>query len=76
MIKIKKVNDVMVEPIKLPKPPKHILGSDLFNQVSANILLCAPKNNGKTVVIKKILDECASLDTKVIIFCGTLKKPK
>ncbi|KYQ88911.1 hypothetical protein DLAC_10492 [Tieghemostelium lacteum] len=72
MIKIKKINEVHVAPIKLPKPPKHILGSDLFNQVSANILICAPKNSGKTVVVKKILDECAGKDTNVIIFCGTV----
>ncbi|EGG19768.1 hypothetical protein DFA_06868 [Cavenderia fasciculata] len=69
---VSKINNVVVEPIKLPQPPKYILGSDMFNQVSANILLCAPKNSGKTVVIKKILDECANRDTKVIIFCATV----
>lgn len=72
MIKTKKINKVEVDPIILPAQPKNILGCNLFPQVSANIFLCAPKNSGKTTIIKKIIDECADKDTHVIIFCATV----
>jgi len=72
MIQAKKINNVSVEPIVLPKVPKNIKGCDLFPDLSANIFLCAPKNSGKTTIIKKIIDECVSKDTTVIIFCGTV----
>ncbi|EGG19246.1 hypothetical protein DFA_02031 [Cavenderia fasciculata] len=67
-----KINNVIVEPIKLPQPPKNVKGSELFNQLNANILVCAPKNSGKTVVIKKIIDECTNKQTNVLIFCATV----
>ncbi|EGG14410.1 hypothetical protein DFA_12182 [Cavenderia fasciculata] len=72
MIKLTKINNVIVEPIKLPQPPKNVKGSELFNQLNANILVCAPKNSGKTVVIKKIIDECTNKQTNVLIFCATV----
>ncbi|EGG20060.1 hypothetical protein DFA_07177 [Cavenderia fasciculata] len=72
MIQLTKINNVIVEPIKLPQPPKNVKGSELFNQLNANILVCAPKNSGKTVVIKKIIDECTNKQTNVLIFCATV----
>ncbi|EGG18093.1 hypothetical protein DFA_06760 [Cavenderia fasciculata] len=72
MIKLTKINNIIVEPIKLPQPPKNVKGSELFNQLNANILVCAPKNSGKTVVIKKIIDECTNKQTNVLIFCATV----
>ncbi|EGG15789.1 hypothetical protein DFA_09456 [Cavenderia fasciculata] len=71
MIKLTKINNVIVEPIKLPQPPKNVKGSELFNQLNANILVCAPKNSGKTVVFK-IIDECTNKQTNVLIFCATV----
>lgn len=72
MIRAKTLNKVLVEPIALPKKNRPALGCELFPLESANIFLVAPKNSGKTTVIKKILDECADEDTHVIIFCGTV----
>src|SRR5579885_1256271 len=71
-IQAKRINNVKVDPLVLPKQPKHILGCKLFSQLNANIFIAAPKNSGKTTVIKKILDECADKNTHVIIFCGTI----
>ncbi|EGG19727.1 hypothetical protein DFA_00305 [Cavenderia fasciculata] len=63
---------INLEPIKLPQQPKNVKGLELFDQLNANILVCAPKNSGKTVVIKKIIDECTNKQTNVIIFCATV----
>ena len=71
-INAKKINDVVVEPIVLPKQKKDILGCKLFPQLNNNIFICAPKNSGKTTVIKTILDQCADERTHVIIFCATI----
>jgi len=71
MIKLSKLNNIEVKPVVLKDPPKHILGSDMFPLLSCNIEIVAPKNSGKTVVIKNILDECADKDTHVILFVGT-----
>ena len=72
MIRLQKINDVEVEPVALPAAPKNILGCDLFPKLNANIFICAPKESGKTVTIKKIIDECVDQDTHVVIFCGTI----
>ncbi|EGG18912.1 hypothetical protein DFA_02651 [Cavenderia fasciculata] len=47
MIKLTKINNVIVEPIKLPQPPKNVKGSELFNQLNANILLEIQKDLDK-----------------------------
>jgi hypothetical protein len=76
MIKQKQINNVIVEPISFPQTKKKILGAKLFPQESANILLYAPKNSGKTICVKKIIEECAGKDTHVIIFCATVHQDK
>jgi hypothetical protein len=76
MIKQKQINNVIVEPISFPRMKKKILGAKLFPQESANILLYAPKNSGKTICVKKIIEECAGKDTHVIIFCATVHQDK
>jgi hypothetical protein len=72
MIRTVSINDVFVEPIDIPKQEKQTLGEEIFPLLNANILIVAPKNSGKTVVIRNILNECADRDTHVIIFCATV----
>lgn len=72
MIRATKINNVIVEPLILPKQPDNVKGCALFPSLNANIFLCAPKNSGKTTVIMKILQECANKETTVLIFAGTV----
>lgn len=73
MIKLRKINDVSVEPLNIPKvEPCNIRGKDLFENLHPNILLLARKNSGKTTVLYKILKKCADKNTKVFIFCSTV----
>lgn len=76
MIRSKKINDIKIDPLILNPEPKNILGYELFPTLHANIFICAPKNSGKTTVIKTILDKCADKDTHIIIFCATVNNDK
>jgi len=77
MMKIKKINDVVIKPIvdnvHYSKPIK---GGDLFREPYANIFLLAKKKSGKTTIIYKILKECVGRDTRVYIFSSTVMKDK
>lgn len=72
MIQVKKINDVIVKPIKntnngnLP-----IKGQSYFDEVYCNVFLCAKKKSGKTTVIYNILKACIGKNTKVHIFAST-----
>jgi hypothetical protein len=72
-IKIRKINDVKVEPIPLPKHTGKILGYEMIPEVYSNIFLCAVKQSGKTNCLFTILKECVGKNTKIIAFVGTLK---
>lgn len=76
MISVRKVNKVEIKPADLPKEPENIKGFDLFPLLNANILIAAPKNSGKTVNIDKILTDCATKNTHVIIFAATVNNDK
>ena len=79
MITLRQVNKELVKPIvikgindNLDKRP--IKGAKLFPELYANIFLCAKKKSGKTVVASKIIQQCATRDTTIIVFCSTLDK--
>lgn len=74
IINTKKINNIIIQPLNSSEKKKPVLGCELFPQLNANIFLCAPKNSGKTINIKLILEECADKNTHVIIFCGTVNQ--
>ena len=74
-LKLKKINDETVKPIKLPKiDVKQIKGYELFPDLYPNIFICAYKKSGKTCTIFKILKSCINKDTKVYIFSSTYNR--
>ena len=79
MITLRQVNNQKVKPIVIKgindnEDKRPIKGSKLFPELYANIFLCAKKKSGKTVVASKIIKECSTRDTTVIVFCSTLDK--
>lgn len=74
-MKIKKINDITIEPIeKKVIDPSKIQGYDYFKRIAQTIFCCAPKNSGKTTVIRQILSTGINKETRVIIFCPTATK--
>jgi hypothetical protein len=75
MLKIK-INDEKVGPIPMKGQgeKRPVKGADLFSEPYGNIFLCARKQSGKTSVIYKIIQKCASRDTKILAFVATLNK--
>lgn len=73
--KLKKINDEVVKPIRLPKIDiKEIKGYELFPDLYPNIFICAYKKSGKTCSIFKILQSCINKTTKVYIFSSTYNR--
>lgn len=73
----KKLNDVKIEPIKQKGgSAKPVKGAKLFPEPYANIAIMAKKKSGKTTVVKKIIEECATKDTQVLVFCASFHKDK
>ena len=73
---LKKINDVKVKKVRSLKEEdtRPIRGEKMFNELYANIFLCAKKKSGKTSVIHKIIKECCTPHTCVIAFVSTLHK--
>lgn len=75
MFTTKKINDVEIKPVKIPKiKTDNILGHELFDSLYFNCLILARKNSGKTVLLARILEACANKFTKVVIFSATHHK--
>lgn len=73
MIQLKKINDIKVTPMKIPKiDPKKIKGYDMINELYANVYMVAHKKSGKTTCIFNILKECTNKDTKLVFFGSTI----
>ena len=74
----KKINNVQVKKVQLHEveDSRPVKGSALFDEIYANIFLCAKKKSGKTSTIYKIVKECMGKKTKVIAFVSTLHKDK
>lgn len=77
MISTKRINNQKVKAIPIPDEDKRpIKGFDICEEVYANIFLCARKKSGKTSALFKILKECASKKTIIVVFCSTCYKDK
>ncbi len=77
MIKIKKINDEIVQAIPFKcVDDKPIKGACLFPEIYSNIFLVARKKSGKTSTIFKILKECVGRKSNVYIFASTVYKDK
>src|ERR1700710_365580 len=77
MFSLQQINDKIVRAIPIPDEDKRpIKGYDICEEVYANIFLCARKKSGKTSALFKIMKECASKKTILIIFCSTCYKDK
>jgi len=77
MISLQQINNQRVRAIPLPEEDlRPIKGFDVCEEVYANIFLCARKNSGKTSALFKIVKECATKKTIIIVFCSTAYKDK
>jgi hypothetical protein len=74
-MELKQINKIKVNAIPIKRVnPENVKGKSIFEELYANVFICAKKKSGKTSVINKILDECMGRDTKLIIFCSTVNK--
>lgn len=71
MISVKKINDIVVRPIKQENNQMPIKGEELFSEPYCNVFLCAKKKSGKSTVIYNVIKRCVGKDTKVHIFAST-----
>jgi hypothetical protein len=75
IFKVKQVNTEVVEPVKfvdVKEDKRPIKGAAIFPEIYCNIFFCARKKSGKTCAIAKIIEKCASTETRVIAFVSTL----
>lgn len=78
-IKIKQINNEFVKPVRFQDEeidPRPIKGEALFNEIYSNIFVVAKKKSGKTTVLYKIVKDCTTTDTTVLVFSSTLDKDK
>jgi len=79
-IKIKQINSEYVKPVKyidgkeIDRRP--IKGAALFEEIFANIIIFAKKKSGKTTTLAKIVRDCSTTDTTVMVFASTLDKDR
>ncbi len=74
---VRKINSEKVLPVKFiekEQDKRPLRGASLFDEIYANIFLCARKKSGKTCVINHIIEKCSTKETKVIAFCSTLNR--
>lgn len=77
MVKLVKINDFVVKPVKSVNVSKEdIQGYDLIKELYSNIFICSKKKSGKTSLIYNILKNCANKMTTVIFVCSTIGKDK
>jgi hypothetical protein len=76
-IKVKRINKEAVKPVKFVDEvddKRPVKGADIFPEIYANIFLCARKKSGKSCVIYHTIQQCATVETRVIAFSSTLKR--
>lgn len=74
-LKIEQINQEVVKPVKFineDEDKRPVAGANLFPEIYANIFLCARKKSGKSCVIYKTIEDCATSETRVIAFVSTL----
>jgi hypothetical protein len=76
--KFKKINDVVVKPClnidTYGGDMRPIMGKELFDEIYANIFMAAKKKSGKTQAAFEIIRDCATRETKILVFASTLYK--
>lgn len=71
MVKLEKLNDFIVKPIKgMGEDVKK--KNELFDNLKSNIVIIARKNSGKTVTIYNILENIARKGMNVMLFSSTI----
>ena len=77
-ITVKSINNIKVIPLKIKeeKDDRPIVGEKLFPTIDSNILIVAPKNSGKTVIVGYIIRNCVGPETSVIVFSSTFAQDK
>jgi len=67
--RLHKIKKQRVKSIPLPMQNENMLGGYQLSNLYSNVILGAPKNSGKTCVIRKILEDC----TGKVLVNGTLQ---
>ena len=78
-LSIKRINNEDVKPVKFveeDKDKRPVAGASLFPEIYSNIFFCARKKSGKTCAIAHIIDKCATKETQIIAFVGTIHRDK
>ena len=79
-IKLKQINSEYVKPVKYTDgkvvDSRPIKGASLFEEIYSNIIIFAKKKSGKTTTLNKIVRDCATTDTTVMVFASTLDKDR
>lgn len=74
----KQINDQVVRPVRIITGKsldlRPIKGSELFEEIYCNCLILAKKKTGKTTVLYKIVKDCCTNETTVIVFSATVDK--
>lgn len=72
-ITLKKVNNEVVEPIKIKKKDDlPVKGSNIYPTPFVNVAFCAKTKSGKTSLIFKMIKERVDKDTQIIAFVSTI----
>lgn len=76
-VSLKQINDEVVKPTKFQVgngDERPIKGENLFSELYANIFTLGKKKSGKTTVINKIVKDCSTKETTVIVIASTVDK--
>lgn len=68
----KKIRNNPVKPIPLVEDKRKVKGCETIPKLSANIVILAKKERGKTTIIRKIIEDCTDNDSKVLISARTV----
>ena len=78
-LSIKRINNEDVKPVQFveeDKDKRPVAGASIFPEIYSTIFFCARKKSGKTCAIAHIIDKCATKETRIIAFVGTLHRDK
>jgi len=77
MFRVKRINKEDVKPVKfidVIEDKRPVRGATIFPEIYANIFFCARKKSGKTSAIYHTIENCATIETRVIAFCSTIHR--
>jgi hypothetical protein len=78
MIKLKTINNEVVRAIHYQEGGEQdnrpVKGSKLFEELYCNCFMVARKKSGKTTVLNKIVRDCTTFESRVIVFSSTIDK--